>query len=283
MPTSLTRAQHLAACATRSRRSRGTPGEAGLEADVPTCPDWTVRRLIGHQGMVHRWAAANLRGRDDRDRRHRAGRAAQRRARRLAAYGRHRPGRGDHRGAGGRAHDRLPQRRARAPLDFWARRQCHETTIHAVDALAAALGRYPRAADTWIDPEVARDGIDELLAGFMTRGKSRLRSADPMTIGVLADDGPTGWLVETSDRPAVVTLAPREEVADRADVRLEGPGRRGLPDAVEPVRRARRRRTRALVPWRGRAHHVGVTNRSRSGSRSLNRGTAARQSPVHAT
>ena len=60
----------------------------------------------------------------------------------------------------------------------------------------------------------------------MTRGKSRLRSADPMTIGVLADDSPTGWLVETSERPAVVTLAPREEVADRADVRLEGPASR---------------------------------------------------------
>ena len=135
-------------------------------------------------------------------------------------------------------------------LDFWSRRQCHETTIHAVDALAADLGRYPRAADTWIDHAVAVDGIDELLAGFMTRGKSRLRSAEPMTIGVLAEESPTGWLVETCERPAVVTVAPREEVADRADVRLEGPAvavyltlwNRSDELDVED---------RALVPWRG--------------------------------
>ena len=28
---------------------------AGLQASVPTTPDWTVRQLIAHQGMVHRW------------------------------------------------------------------------------------------------------------------------------------------------------------------------------------------------------------------------------------
>ena len=57
----------------------------------------------------------------------------------------------------------------------------------------------------------------------MTRNKSRLRSADPLTIGVVADDSPTGWLVEVSPSPAVVTIAARDEVADRADVLLEGP------------------------------------------------------------
>ena len=35
---------------------------AGLRAPVPTCPDWTVRNLVAHQGMVHRWAAAIVRG-----------------------------------------------------------------------------------------------------------------------------------------------------------------------------------------------------------------------------
>ena len=57
----------------------------------------------------------------------------------------------------------------------------------------------------------------------MTRNKSRLRSEDPVTIGVLADESDNGWLVEVSERPAVVTVAPRDEVADRGDVRLEGP------------------------------------------------------------
>ena len=44
-----------------------------------------------------------------------------------------------------------------------------------------------------------------------------------MTVGVLADESPTGWLVEVSPAPAVVMVARRDEVADRADVRLDGP------------------------------------------------------------
>jgi uncharacterized protein (TIGR03083 family) len=249
VPTSLTRAQHLGALRDAVSAFARHAGDAGLEADVPTCPDWTVRRLIGHQGMVHRWAAANLRGQTiDVDATERAGR------RHADPVDWLRTGAIDLVKAITEAPEDVRTivflNDAPRALDFWARRQCHETTIHAVDALAAALGRYPTAGDTWIDPEVARDGIDELLAGFMTRGKSRLRSADPMTIGVLADDSPAGWLVETSDRPAVVTVAPREEVTDRADVRLEGPAvavyltlwNRSDELDVED---------HALVPWRG--------------------------------
>ena len=66
------------------------------------------------------------------------------------------------------------------------------------------------------------DGIDEPLAGFMTRNKSRLRSESPMVVGVVAEESPTGWLVEVGPAPAVVTVVPSGEVADR-DVRLEGP------------------------------------------------------------
>ena len=34
---------------------------AGPDASVPTCPGWTVRDLLAHQGMVHRWATAVVR------------------------------------------------------------------------------------------------------------------------------------------------------------------------------------------------------------------------------
>src|SRR5258706_12045265 len=34
----------------------------GLDAAVPTCPDWTVRDLVRHTGGVHRWAAAHVAG-----------------------------------------------------------------------------------------------------------------------------------------------------------------------------------------------------------------------------
>jgi uncharacterized protein (TIGR03083 family) len=222
VPTSLTIDQHLAALRDAVSAFARHAADAGLDVPVPTCPDWTVRRLIGHQGMVHRWAAANLRGRSiEVDATERAGRRAPDPVDWL------RDGAIDLVAAITEASDDVRTivflNDAPPPRAFWARRQCHETTIHAVDALSAALARYPRAADTWIDAAVAVDGIDELLRGFMTRNKSRLRSDDPLAIGVLADESPDGWLVEVTPNPAVVTIASRDEVADRADVRLEGP------------------------------------------------------------
>ena len=222
MPTSLSPEQHLTALRDAVSAFARHAQAAGLDVPVPTCPDWTVRRLIGHQGMVHRWAAANLRGRTiEIDATERAGRRAPSPVDWL------RDGAIDLVAAISEAPEDVRTivflNDAPGPRAFWARRQCHETTIHAVDALAGALGRYPTAADTWIVPAVALDGIDELLAGFMTRNKSRLRSEQPLTVGVLADESPTGWLVDVGPAPAVVTVAARDEVAARADVRLDGP------------------------------------------------------------
>jgi len=222
VPTTLTPDQHLAALRDAVSAFARHAQEAGLDVPVPTCPDWTVRRLIGHQGMVHRWAAANLRGKTvEIDATERAGRRAPSPVDWL------RDGAIDLVAAITTAPDDVQTvvflNDAPGPRAFWARRQCHETTIHSVDALAAALGRYPTSADTAIDPAVAIDGIDELLAGFMTRNKSRLRSESPMVVGVVAEESPTGWLVEVGPAPAVVTVVPSDEVADRCDVRLEGP------------------------------------------------------------
>ncbi len=113
---------------------------------------------------------------------------------------------------------------APSPRRFWARRQCHETTMHAVDALSASLGRRPVAADSWIDPVLARDGIDELLGGFLTRNHSRLRCEEPTTVLVVPTDADESWRVEVSMRPAITT---RRATAGRrrrdADVVLRAP------------------------------------------------------------
>jgi hypothetical protein len=103
---------------------------------------------------------------------------------------------------------------APSPKRFWARRQCHETTIHAVDALSAVLGRYPRADDTWIDREVALDGIDELLTGFLPRPHSRLRAEEPMTIAVMPEDADDRWLIAISTQPPVTARGLGDEDAD---------------------------------------------------------------------
>ena len=247
MPTSLSPDQHLAALRDAVSAFARHAQEAGLDVPVPTCPDWTVRRLIGHQGMVHRWAAANLRGRTiEIDATERAGRRAPSPVDWL------RDGAIDLVAAITDAPDDVRTvvflNDAPGPRAFWARRQCHETTIHAVDALAAALGRYPAAADTWIDPAVAVDGIDELLAGFMTRNKSRLRSEQPMTIGVLVEESPTGWLVQVGPAPAVVTAAAEGRGRRTRRRTSGGPGRGRLPHALEPLRRAGPRRRAPSTP-----------------------------------
>src|SRR5262245_19260318 len=55
-------ADHLVALGRSGNALRAAAAAAGLDAKVPTCPAWDVTKLVVHQGMVHRWAAANLRG-----------------------------------------------------------------------------------------------------------------------------------------------------------------------------------------------------------------------------
>jgi len=105
---------------------------------------------------------------------------------------------------------------APAPREFWARRQCHETTMHAVDALSASLGRLPAAKDTWIATDIAVDGVDELLGGFLTQRRSRRRSDEDAVLVVAPDDVPDGWRVDLGPGPAVTTRCrgPREPEPD---------------------------------------------------------------------
>lgn len=179
---------------------------AGLDAEVPTCPGWTVRDLVAHQGMVHRWAAALLRGEDvpEPEAFERAGLADPDPLEWL------RDGAIELAQTLSDAPDDVQApvflKEAPAPRAFWARRQCHETTIHAVDALAAALGRPPTADEVWFGDELALDGIDELLVGFLQRGRSRLR-ADPAGTFVVIAGGRKWSLALSPDAPAVTTRA----------------------------------------------------------------------------
>jgi uncharacterized protein (TIGR03083 family) len=205
--------RHLAGVREALDAFAASAATAGLAASVPTTPDWDVRRLVAHQGLVHRWATATVLGeRIDDDAVEREGLEAEDPVSWLRAGG-----------------DRLIEvievapadlqamvflADAPAPREFWARRQCHETTIHAVDALAAALGRYPVAADTWLERDLALDGIDELLTGFLPRPRSRLRTPEPTTVAVLPDDAVERWLVTVSDRPPRTQRGAGDEGAD---------------------------------------------------------------------
>ncbi len=200
--------------------------KAGLDAPVPTAPEWDVRRLAAHLGMVHRWATDCIQGkRVD-----------------PSTYETEGLESGDPviwlREGGLRLIKALKEapvdleafvflNNAPAPRLFWARRQCHETTIHSVDALAARLGRTPTADETWVTQQVALDGIDELLTGFMTRPKSTLRSDEPVTLSIRPNDVERSWLVRVGDEPPVVERSAgrqRRWNRDDADMTLEGTG-----------------------------------------------------------
>ncbi|UUZ61060.1 maleylpyruvate isomerase N-terminal domain-containing protein [Nocardioides sp. B-3] len=232
MSTTLEVAAHLEGVRTAMVAMVRYADRAGLAAPVPTTPDWTVRRLLAHQGMVHRWAAAVVTGAEQTpDRWEREGRAAP------DPFEWLRDGAIEVVTAISAAPADLDAlvfpADAPSPRRFWARRQCHETTIHAVDALAASLGRYPVAADaTRIGAEVALDGIDELLSGFpappgvavaLRRGAAHRRTTRGGGEGLAgrAQRGPS----RHDD------LQRRGPVGRRRAHRLGG---RALPDAVEP-------------------------------------------------
>jgi uncharacterized protein (TIGR03083 family) len=220
MATTLDLAAHLEGVRTAMVAMVRYADRAGLQAPVPTTPGWTVRRLLAHQGMVHRWAAAVVTGSEPTpDLWEREGQDAPDPVEWL------RDGAIEVVTAISSAPEDLDAlvflADAPPPRQFWGRRQCHETTIHAVDALSASLGRYPKAFDaTWISTEVALDGIDELLTGFLPRPVSRLRSDDGRRIAVRPDEGAGGWLVEVSGRPPVTT--PFVGELPEADVELAG-------------------------------------------------------------
>ncbi len=203
MPSSLTFDQHLAGFHAAMTHFARHAHDAGLDVPVPTCPEWTVRRLIGHQGAVHRWSAGSFRGENlEWPPIEKQGRSSSDPVEWLrdgaVALVRTLVAADDEAQAAVFLHDAAPAKY------FWMRRQCHETTMHAVDALAASLGRLPTTGETRISVDVALDGIDELLLGFVPRSTSVLRSPEPVTIAVLPDGADHSFTVGlTPDAPPV--------------------------------------------------------------------------------
>ena len=185
---------------------------AGLAATVPTCPGWTVRDLLLHVGGVHRWAALVVReGRDappDLDQPYdvvarlpaddvlldwyRDGHAELEHALRAAppdlacwAF--------------------LP---APSPLAFWARRQAHETSVHRVDA-DRATGPGVSAP---VPSDLADDGVDELLTGFLSGRGRRLRAKTDRTLH--ATDTNSHWQVWIGPSAPKASRVVGDEAAD---------------------------------------------------------------------
>lgn len=197
---------------------------SGLQAPVPTCPGWTVRDLVVHLGVVQRWARAILTGQDPLRARdaHMAHEAQATATPDLLDW--LDEGAVELLNALAVAPDDLEVmfflENAPPPRRAWARRQCHEAMMHAVDAMSARLGRPPRADQLWFSSALALDGIDELLRGFLPRARSDLRSPHPRSVAIHArDDGAVHtWLLNIGDGPTQVSyLAGASPTEVRAD------------------------------------------------------------------
>jgi uncharacterized protein (TIGR03083 family) len=162
-------------------------------APVPTCPGWTMAKLIKHTGTIHRWATEVV-----------ATRASER--------------------VDGRSLDLgLPEKESdyagwltdgAAPLvsalraagpdtpmwgwgvaptaSWWARRMLHETTVHRADA-ELANGVTPE-----IDRVAAADGIDEFLANLPGANRPKPHLAElpaGQSLHLHATDADGEWLI----------------------------------------------------------------------------------------
>ncbi|KGN32068.1 hypothetical protein N802_10730 [Knoellia sinensis KCTC 19936] len=216
---------HVTALAEATGRFARDAQAAGLDARVPTCPGWSVRDLIAHQGMVHRWATAQVLGNS-------AGIEVP------AAFEEEGLAHADPVSWLVEGSSALIAALAAAPADleafvfladapapreFWARRQCHETTIHAADALSARIGGMPSARLSEVSSPVAVDGLDELLTGFLPRPKSKLRTQQPVRVAVRPTDVDRAWIVEVrAEQPAATRHTAEAVELDDADVTFRG-------------------------------------------------------------
>ncbi|MGH3787026.1 MAG: maleylpyruvate isomerase family mycothiol-dependent enzyme [Pseudonocardiaceae bacterium] len=170
------------------------------QTEVPGCPDFTLEETLRHVGSVHR--VIRLWVRDGRRPQH--WQRAPSDGNDLVAFVR--TGLDELLAELGR-HDPAEPCDTWWPADrthgFWRRRMAHETTVHRVDVEAAAGG--PVHA---IDPDVALDGIDELMFLWFGHRLGELKMSSPRR-GAVA--------LAAADRRWLATFEPGRSTARRVE------------------------------------------------------------------
>jgi uncharacterized protein (TIGR03083 family) len=207
----------------------------GLADAVPACPEWDTAKLLRHTALVYlqkaltietgskpqgKWAPEEIRQLDP------VAMLERCYAELTAQFDSHQPT--------DPAESWVPEDQT---VGFWIRRLAHETAIHRYD-METVTG-----ATTPIDPELAVDGINEvltvMLVGRGNNAEEPANNADPATgQTVLLESGGKAWSVTL--RPTGVDIS-RESVTEPAariignpsDVLLWMWGREPLPAAMD--------------------------------------------------
>jgi uncharacterized protein (TIGR03083 family) len=197
-----------------------------FEIPVPSCPEWTVADLVAHTGRVHHTVAARVRaGTTDASA---VTLAVPPAVDELQAW--FESGVAELAATLAAADPAQPAWSWSGDLTagFWQRRMAQETAVHRWDAENAIGLARP------IDPELAADGVDELLMVFLPFDASNL-TADGRSIVFEPTDDDARWTVRiTADgskasRGAEVSPAATVRgTASEMDLLLWG--RRTLPD-----------------------------------------------------
>jgi uncharacterized protein (TIGR03083 family) len=190
------------------------------DTPVTTVPDWPLRDLVRHVGGIHRWAATTIR----------EARTERYDTTLLEVVGQWPDDaelvdwfRDGHAALVQTLRDADPDLEcwhffdAPTPVAFWARRQTHETAIHRADAQSASgpVSPYP--------PELAADGIDEILFGFAAR-KGRYPHAEPPPRLLLrATDVDHEWLAQLGPERVEVTTGADVGPAPSRDCTVRAP------------------------------------------------------------
>ncbi len=206
--------------ATEAGVLRAAAVSAGADTAIPTCPGWTVQRLIRHVGRVFDMVIRVLRAADPESPPTRVdlppeefdallARFDDRLATLLHVFATTNPATP--------AWHFTPT--APKTAAFWSRRMAHEVTVHRIDAQAAA------GTDSGVDPGFAADGVDEVLTRLIQRRTDAWAVAELSgTVLYHAADAGRAWTVRLVPGQLPQT-AP--ETADEPDASVIG-----LADAV---------------------------------------------------
>ena len=206
------------------------------DTPVATVPDWPLRDLVRHVGGIHRWATTTIR----------EARTERYDTTLLEVVGEWPDDadlvdwfRSGHAALVQTLRDADPELEcwsffaAPTPIAFWARRQTHETAIHRADAQSCTGPISPYA------PELAADGIDEILFGFAAR-RGRYPETDPPRVRLRATDVDREWWAQLGPEHTEVVVDRDIPAAAPSDVTVDAPAsdlylllwNRIAPDAV---------------------------------------------------